>query len=130
MTHVDPPPSLLSHHWKDAEKKNEVEETIPALEDAVSGHETFRRLAAKVAFLAPLRVLVHRVDLVAPVNVNDLKSFPDSQIEKQEARGAGGDEVLAGHAGGRSGAAVEVDRLQPHLAIAARAARRWPGEGS
>lgn len=82
VTHVDPPPSLLSHHWKDAEKKNEVEETIPALEDAVSGDETFRTLADKVAFLAPLRILVHRVDLVAPVNVKDLKSFPDAEAEQ------------------------------------------------
>jgi len=82
VTHVDPPPSLLSHHWKDAEKKNEVEETIPALEDAVSGHESFRALADRVAFLTPLRVLVHRVDLVAPVNIKDLKSFPDTQVEE------------------------------------------------
>jgi S1-C subfamily serine protease len=84
VTHVDPPPSLLSHHWRDAEKKNEVEETIPALEDAVSGHESLQRLAARVTFLAPLRVLVHRVDLVAPVNVTDLKSFPDTEVEEQE----------------------------------------------
>jgi hypothetical protein len=60
-----------------------VQETIPALGDAVSGLEPFRALAAKVAFLAPLPVLVHRVDLVAPVNVKDLRSFPDVEVDDQ-----------------------------------------------
>jgi len=79
LTHVDPPPALLPHHWKDAQKKNEAKETIPSVEEAAAGTDSFSSLAGRVAFLVPLRILVHRVDLVAPVNVRDLKSFPEAE---------------------------------------------------
>lgn len=82
LTHVDPPPALLIHHWKDAQKRNEAKETIPSRGEAASGAESFASLAGRVTFLAPLRVLVHRVDLVAPVNVKDLVSFPDAESQE------------------------------------------------
>jgi hypothetical protein len=77
LSHVDPPPALLPHHWKDAEKKNETKETIPSFSEAASGTDKFSTLAPHLAFLAPLRILVHRVDLVAPAAIRDLRSFPD-----------------------------------------------------
>ncbi|HEV2727720.1 MAG TPA: serine protease, partial [Solirubrobacterales bacterium] len=83
LTHVDPPPALLSHHWKDAEKKNETKETIPSLGEAATGSDSFSSLVGRLSFLAPLRILVHRVDLVAPVNVRDLRSFPDGEDSDQ-----------------------------------------------
>jgi S1-C subfamily serine protease len=83
VTHVDPPPALLIHHWKDAQKKNETTETIPSLEDAVAGTDGFTSLVDDLAFFTPLRVLVHRVDLVAPSNVRDLASFPEMDADEQ-----------------------------------------------
>jgi S1-C subfamily serine protease len=84
LTHVDPPPALLPHHWKDAEKKNETKEAIPSLGEAAAGTDSFSVLAGRITFLSPLRILVHRVDLVAPVNVRDLKSFPDTEGPDKE----------------------------------------------
>jgi hypothetical protein len=93
LTHVDPPPALLTHHWRDAQRKNEAKETIPRLEEAASGSETFSSLAGRVAFLAPLRALVHRVDLVAPVNIKDLVSFPDAEDPEQGSEEKVGSEI-------------------------------------
>ncbi|HMI81276.1 MAG TPA: hypothetical protein VK480_05765, partial [Solirubrobacterales bacterium] len=89
LTHADRPPALLPHHWKDAEKKNEVKETIPSAREAATGTDDFSSLAGGFEFLAPLRVLVHRVDLVAPVAVRDLVSFPD-----MDDRDRGPDEMV------------------------------------
>lgn len=78
LTHVEVAPSLLPHHWKDAEAKNGTKESIPPITEAAGGTEKFSSLATNLAFLTPLRILVHRVDLVAPSSVRDLKSFPDA----------------------------------------------------
>ncbi len=84
LTNVDPPPALLTHHWKDAQKKNDTSETIPAAGEAVTGSDDFSALVGELAFLAPMRVLVHRVDLVAPSGVRDLTSFPDEEDEEPD----------------------------------------------
>jgi S1-C subfamily serine protease len=81
LTNVETAPALLPHHWKDADSKNETRETIPAAEEAHSGSEKLTNLVAGLAFRAPLRVLVHRVDLVAPVAVAELASFPSIEDE-------------------------------------------------
>lgn len=84
LTHVDPPPALLTHHWNDAQRKNETKETIPSLEEAASGSDRFSSLAGELAFRVPLRVIVHRVDLVPPASVRDLASFVEIDIEDEE----------------------------------------------
>jgi hypothetical protein len=81
LTDLDAAPALLRHHWKDAETKNETRETIPSAEEAVVGSDKFSSLAAKLAFQNPLRILVHRVDLVAPSGVAELSSFPGAEQE-------------------------------------------------
>lgn len=81
LTRVDEAPALLRHHWKDANARNEIKEKIPSLENAVEGTDKFSSLAANLAFQAPLRILVHRVDLVAPSKVIDLSSFPTADQE-------------------------------------------------
>jgi hypothetical protein len=84
LTHVDPPPALLTHHWKDAQRKNETKETIPSRQEAASGSDAFSSLAGDLAFRVPLRVIVHRVDLVPPTSVRDLASFVEIDMEEEE----------------------------------------------
>ena len=92
LTHVENPPALLTHHWKDADTENETERTIPAAEDAAAGDDRFgKNLAATLAFQAPLRVLVHRIDLAAPVNVTELASFSADDIDDSDSEEKVGD---------------------------------------
>jgi hypothetical protein len=86
LTRVDPPPALLIHHWKDAQKKNDTTEVIPASGEGPKGSNDLASLVAGIEFFAPLRVLVHRVDLVAPSSVRDLASFPEVEVPDADRR--------------------------------------------
>ncbi len=91
LTHVENPPALLTHHWKDAGDGNKTTETVPAAEDAAAGDEQFANLAASLRFQVPLRVLVHRIDLVAPTNVAKLVSFSVEEAGEEDSEEKVGD---------------------------------------
>jgi putative serine protease PepD len=66
--------ALLPRHWRSPNGAHVVSGTIPASVRTVDAHEALARLSGGVAYLKPLRVLIHRIDLTRPVQADDLSS--------------------------------------------------------